>query len=251
MDKNILPKLMQLIEIQEVDTCLDEIVKLRGTLPEEVEVLEKRIEKLSAKIAENTSLLTTLREEIVNKKAFIKDTEKKIQHYEARQMEVRNNREYDAIAKEIELYKLDIQLAEKFLRTAYTKVEQDHNDLEELHKLLKVQENDFFIKKQELESILKVSAAEERALHTKRVCIVTALGESLYMAYERIRQSVQNNLVVVSIKKGACGGCCIVIPPQQKLEVYERNKIVFCEHCGRMLVASEQSIDAFYSCVNT
>lgn len=243
MDKNIVIKLTKLSELQETDTHLNNILKLRGTLPEEVYALETHIETLSATIQEREGLFTALREEVVSKKAFIKQAEKKLQQYEAQQMEVRNNREYDAITKELELHKLDIQLAEKFIRTAYVNIEQEQASLEELCKLLESKEADLILKKEELQLILQASQTEESALHKKRKDIIAMLGEPLYLAYEKIRKNVPNNLAVVPIKKGACGGCCIVIPPQQKIGVYERNKIVLCEHCGRMLIALEQPID--------
>ncbi|WP_342265354.1 zinc ribbon domain-containing protein [Cardinium endosymbiont of Philonthus spinipes] len=244
MDKNIAIKLTKLSELQETDTHLNDIVKLRGTLPEEVYALEIHIKNLSETIQEREMVLTNLREEVVSKKAFIKQAEKKLQQYEAQQMEVRNNREYDAITKELELHKLDIQLAEKALHTAYGNIEQEQSNLEGLHKLLESKEADLVLKNEELQVILQASEAEESALHKKRQEIIAMLGEPLYLAYERIRKNVPNNLAVVPIKKGACGGCCIVIPPQQKIGVYERNKIVLCEHCGRMLIALEQPIDA-------
>lgn len=244
MDKNIGIKLTKLSEIQEIDTHLNDLIKLRGTLPEEVSLLEADIENLRATIKSHESSLTDLRQEIVNKKAFIKQAEKKLQQYESQQMDVRNNREYDAITKELELHKLDMQLAEKFLRTAYVTIEQDQANLEDLCKLLEAKQADLVLKKEELEVILKASHAEESLLHEKRKNIIDLLSEPLYIAYERIRKNVPNNLAVVPIKKGACAGCCIVIPPQQKIGVYERNKIVLCEHCGRMLIALEQPIDA-------
>lgn len=244
MDKNIAIKLTKLSELQEVDTHLNDILKLRGTLPEEVSTLEAQIEALHETIQERTSLLNALREEVVCKKAFIKQTEKKLQQYEAQQMEVRNNREYDAITKELELHRLDIQLGEKFLRNAYENIAQDQASLEKDSKLLESKKADLVLKKEELEIILKASETEEQALLETRKTLISVLGEPLYLAYERIRKNVPNNLAVVSIKKGACGGCCIVIPPQQKIGVYERNKIVLCEHCGRMLIALEQPIDA-------
>ncbi|CAH2559615.1 zinc ribbon domain-containing protein [Cardinium endosymbiont of Oedothorax gibbosus] len=244
MDKDIAIKLTKLSELQETDTHLNDIFKLRGTLPEEVCALEAHIETLSATIQERESLLIALRGEVASKESFIKQAEKKFQQYEAQQMEVRNNREYDAITKELELHKLDIQLAEKFLHTAYGNIEHKQANLEELCKLLESKEADLVLKKEELQVILKSSEAEECALHEKRKAIIAVLGEPLYLAYERIRNNVSNNLAVVPVKKGACGGCCIVIPPQQKIGVYERNKIVLCEHCGRMLIALEQPIDA-------
>ncbi|TDG95733.1 zinc ribbon domain-containing protein [Cardinium endosymbiont of Culicoides punctatus] len=243
MDKNIAIKLTKLSDIQEVDIHLNDIIKLRGTLPDEVSALQRYIKKMSEKIVENEDLLATLQQDIVNKKEFLKTTEKKVQRYEAQQMEVRNNREYDAITKELELSKLDMQLAEKFLRTAYEKIEKGNIDLEELNKLLKIKENELTLKNQELETILKASKTEEDKLNRKRENIKNTLGEMLYNTYERIRTNVPNSLAVVSIKKGACGGCCIVIPPQQKLVIYERNKIVSCEHCGRMIIASEEATD--------
>lgn len=244
MDKNIAIKLTKLSELQEVDTHLNDILKLRGTLPEEVSTLEAQIEALYETIQERTSLLNALREEVVCKKAFIKQAEKKLQQYETQQMEVRNNREYDAITKELELHRLDIQLGEKFLRNAYENIEQDQASLEKDSKLLESKKADLVLKQEELEIILKASETEEQALLETRKALISVLGEPLYLAYEKIRKNVPNSLAVVSIKKGACGGCCIVIPPQQKIGVYERNKIVLCEHCGRMLIALEQPIDA-------
>lgn len=244
MDKDIAIKLTKLSDIQQVDMHLSDIIKLRGTLPDEVDALQQGIKKLCVKIKETEDLLATLQGDIVSKKELIKTTEKKVQRYETQQMDVRNNREYDAITKELELAKLDIQLADKFLRTAYDKVEKEHIHLEEINGLLKTKESDLIFKNQDLETILKASKTEEHELYKQREDIKNTLGEALYVAYERIRSNVPNNLAVVPVKKGACGGCCIVIPPQQKLVVHERNKIVFCEHCGRMLIAPEDPVDA-------
>ena len=159
-------------------------------------------------------------------------------------MEVRNNREYDAIVKELELNKLDVQLAEKFLHAAYDKLTQANALLVALNKELQFKQNDLLTKEKELAIILQASETEEVELYSKRKEITLVLGELLYVTYERIRNSFQNNLCVVPVHKGACGGCCILIPPQQKLEVNERSKVVLCEHCGRILVASAQSMDA-------
>lgn len=243
MDNLIATKLTQLVVLQEIDTQLNNILKLRGTLPEEVGLLEQDIEKLSDKIVDSDDLLVKLQDEVLQKKTFIKQSEKKIQQYKTQQMEVRNNREYDAITKELELQELDIQLAEKFLRTAHERVAQMAIDLDGLRLKLSQKKDHLVVKKEELALILKASEAEEEGLYKQRADVVATVGEPLYMTYERIRKSVHNNLSVVSIHKGACGGCCIVLPSQQKLEVYERTKIVLCEYCGRMLIASEEVMD--------
>ncbi|MDD9139855.1 MAG: C4-type zinc ribbon domain-containing protein [Candidatus Cardinium sp.] len=243
MDTNIADKLAQLFQIQEMDIQLDNIIKLGGSLPEEVRALEEHIKKLHKEIVDNKVLLSSLQEEIAQKKAFTKQVEKKIQQYESQQMEVRNNREYDIITKELELQQLDIQLAEKFLRTAYGKIDQITLDTEELKKILQTKEKELLTKQQELTLILQANETESSLLQQKREVLVMELEELLYLNYERIRKSVQNKLAVVSLRKGGCGGCCIVIPPQQKLEIYERNKIIYCEHCGRMLIALEKPTD--------
>jgi predicted nucleic acid-binding Zn-ribbon protein len=243
MDKTISHKLTKLSELQDIDLQLDAILKLRGTLPEEVNLLRMAIQSRSLQIQEQEGLVVRLQEEIVENKEFIKQTENKVQKYEAQQMEVRNNREYDAIIKELELHKLDIQLANKFLRTAYQKIEQEKNSIEELKRLSNAQQADLLVKQKELDAIFKSTEQEEDALHQTRTAILSDLEEPLYLAYERIKKNTVNNLAVVSIKKGACGGCCIVIPPHQKLGVYERNKIVLCEHCGRMLIVPEHAMD--------
>ncbi|MBX9890122.1 MAG: hypothetical protein K2X94_02550 [Amoebophilaceae bacterium] len=243
MDKNISNHLKKLIDIQEIDTNLGGIIKLRGTLPEEVNELIQDIEKLSTEKEERTTLLATLEHDMLSNKEFVKQTENKVLKYESQQMEVRNNREYDAITNELELHKLDIQLANKFLSTAYEKLAQETSILEDLHTLLAQKKIDLELKKKELETILQATETEEDALNTKRAAIVSSLDPLLYLAYEKTRTSVSNNLAVVPIKKNACAGCCIVIPPQQRLSVYECSKVVICEYCGRMLIVPEGSMD--------
>lgn len=228
----------QLLDIQEVDIQIDGMIKLRGKLPEEVEVLVQEIQLLVEQQAQQKALLENLEKDIDEKKVFIKQVEQKIIKYKAHQMEVRNNREYEAITKELELHDLDVQLAHKFLATAYQQIEQIEIDLASLAQLLKTKEDHLVLKKSELHAILAQTQKKEEMLMEQRKAIVSSLDHQLHQTYERIRCHVSNHLVVVPVKKGACGGCCIVIPPYQRLLVHAHNKLVYCEHCGRMLVAA-------------
>lgn len=244
MDKTISHKLRKLSELQNIDLQADGILKLRGTLPEEVEQLRMDIQNRLAQKQTQELLVERLQEEIIGKKEFIKQTEAKIQKYEAQQMEVRNNREYEAITKELELHQLDIQLAHKFLRTAYQHIEQKKSSIEQLNEVVRSQQADLLLKQQELDAIFQSTEREELALQQLRAAVLSELEEPFYLTYERIRANTANNLAVATIKKGACGGCCILIPPHQKLGVCERNKIVLCEHCGRILMAPDDAADA-------
>jgi len=243
MNKNIADNLTWLLSIQEIDTHLDGILKLRGTLPDEVNKLVQEIEKGSTEMSERIAMLDTLDKDIMSNREFIKQTECKVLKYESQQMEVRNNREYDAITNELELHKLDIQLANRCLSTAYEKVAQEKAAIQALKQYLERKEADLCLKQKELEVILQETQKEENSLHSKRAEIIASIDSPLYLAYEKIRANVTNNLAVASIKKSACEGCCIVIPTHQRLSVYERNKIVFCEYCGRMLIASNEAAD--------
>lgn len=250
MDENISNQLTILYNIQKIDTNLGGIVELRGNLPEEVDKLSQELKALALQIEKQQALLVKLEQDIVGKKQEAKQLEAKIQQYESQQMEVQNDREYSSIMQELEYHTLEKQLADKFIRTTYQKLECEQASLKDNESLYKTKEEGFLMKTTELEEILKATQAEEKDLYDQREALVALLDAVLYKTYEKIRNNFPNNLAVVPLIKGACGGCCIVVPSYQRLLVYERNKIVFCDYCGRMIIVPEHETNDVHSVMN-
>jgi predicted nucleic acid-binding Zn-ribbon protein len=166
-----------------------------------------------------------------------------IAKYEEQQMNVRNNREYDAITKEIELQQLEIQISDKKINESFDAIKKIEELIEETKSLLEERNKDLGSKKAELEVIVAESEEEEQKLMKSREKASKNIEERLLKSYDKIRDNAKNGLAVVSIKRGACGGCFNVAPPQRQAEVRERKKLIVCEHCGRILADVEDIID--------
>lgn len=239
IDYTIQEKIIALYDLQKIDTKIDEIQKNKGELPIEVQDLEDevaglqtRIDNVHAEIEELNMLVRQRKEEIEQDKALIIK-------YNEQQRNVRNNREFDSISKEIEYQELQIELCEKHLKeyTAESKIKK--KNLEDTVAIKADRELALKEKKEELESIDAETAKEVGAL-TKLEDIARAkIDERLGNAYARIRANVRNGLAVVTIQRDACGGCYNEIPPQRQSEVRQVRKIIICEHCGRILVPEE------------
>lgn len=236
-------KLENLVKLQTIDTKLDEIKKLRGDLPNEVQDLEDEVEGYKTRTTRFQNDISDLEENIRGHKNSIKDSEKLIQKYQEQQMNVRNNREYDAITKEIELQELEIQILEKKIKEAYEKIEQKKGDLSNTENLVKEREDDLNTKKEELEEILGESAEEEEKLLKDREKAAKKIDPKLYKYYEKLRKNLSNGLAVVTVKRGAAEGCNIIIPPQKIAEIKEKKKIVIDEHSGRILADVDMEIE--------
>jgi predicted nucleic acid-binding Zn-ribbon protein len=235
MEKTIAQKLEELLKLQSIDTELDRIKKIRGDLPEEVRDLEDEIAGYGARIQKFEREVKDLNEQIAQSKQNIKDAEKLINKYQDQQMKVRNNREYDAISKEIESQQLDIKLMEKAIKEAQYKIGKKEEDIDALKAVIADRKQDLKAKKAELDDILSESKDEENKLKSEREKAVKNIEERLLSAYNRIRSNVRNGLAVVSVKRGACGGCFNMVPPQRQVEIREKKKLIVCEHCGRIL----------------
>lgn len=236
-------KLTALLDLQSIDVALDHITKLRGALPEEVEGLEDELKGLQTRSQSIQEELKNLEKDIANQRVRIKELEALVKKYEDQQMNVRNNREYDAITKEIDLQKLEIQLAEKQIKSAYEHIDKKKLALEESQAVIEKNQQMLAEKKDELQALVTESEGEERKLHEQRRAVAQHIDEYLLKAYERIRNSVRNKLAVVTIKKGACGGCFNAVPPQKQIEIKERKDITVCEHCGRMIVGVTEPLE--------
>ena len=232
-------KLRALYDLQLVDARIDEIKNMRGELPLEVEDLEDEVAGLNKRIEKMTTALEDTDEKIKDKKIFISETEDRIKKYKKQQDNVRNNREFDALSKEIEYQELEIELAEKHIKEFYAQTEHKKEVLEQAQVNVDEKQNHLDHKKSELKGILKETEKEEKALEKESEKLKTKIEERLVKAYERIRNSVKNGLAVVTIERGASGGSFFTIPPQVQVEIAARRKIITDEHSGRILVDQE------------
>ena len=236
MENTVAKKLDNLVKLQSIDSKLDELIKVRGALPDEVMDLEDEIAGYETRIEKQNQELADLEENIENNKAAIKDAEKLIKKYEEQQMNVRNNREYDAITKEIELQNLEIQILEKRIKESYAKIEAKKEEIAASNEVHGERSKDLDSKKKELEVITKESETDEQKLLKDREKAAKQVEDRLLKSYEKVRNNMRNGLAVVPVKRGACGGCFNIVPPQKQAEIREKKKIIVCEHCGRILV---------------
>lgn len=239
MEVTIASKLEALLKLQSIDSQLDEIIRVRGDLPEEVQDLEDEIAGYEVRVAKFDEEIEQLNQNIAARKQAIKDSEGLIRKYEDQQTNVRNNREFDAITKEIELQKLEIQINEKKIREAFYHIEQKNNEIEHTRQRLDERRKDLESKRAELDVIISESGEEERKLREERERSVNSIEDRLLNAYTRIRGNVRNGLAVVTVKRDACGGCFNTVPPQRQSDIASHKKIIVCEHCGRILADVE------------
>lgn len=238
-DLSVEEKLQQLWDLQQIDTKIDKIQILKGELPMEVKELEDEVEGLRTRLQNSESEAVEMEEEIKNRKNAKALAKELISRYEKQQNNVKNNREYDALSKEIELQKLEIQLCDKKIADATVKIESKQAVLEETEKNIKEREKNLKNKKKELEKIIEETELEEKELQKESDKQAKKVEERLLKAYTRIRGAYKNGLAVVAVLRDACGGCYAKIPPQRQLEIRQRKRIITCEHCGRILVAWE------------
>ncbi|WP_370086686.1 zinc ribbon domain-containing protein [Ekhidna sp.] len=243
MENTVAKKLEALEKLQALDSKIDEIKKIRGALPEEVQDLEDEIAGYQTRIDKQGEEQKNLEESIAANKAAIKDAEKLIKKYEEQQMNVRNNREYDAITKEMELQQLEIQILEKRIKESHEKIDAKKEEMEETKAILSEREKDLKSKKEELANIVKESEADEEKMEKDRAKATKNVEERLLKSYDKVRKNMRNGLAVVPVKRGACGGCFNVVPPQKQAEIREKKKIIVCEHCGRILSDVEDVIE--------
>ncbi len=242
MESTVAEKLESLTKLQAVDSKLDEIKKIRGALPEEVMDLEDEVAGIQTRIDKYNQNQEDLELSVSNNKTGIKDSENLIKKYAEQQMNVRNNREYDAITKETELQQLEIQLLEKRIKESYYKIEGVKAEIETTKEVLDGKQKDLEVKKNDLEVIKGESVDEEAKLMKSRTKAAKAIEERLIIAYERIRSNVRNGLAVVPVQRAACGGCFNIVPPQMQAEIRTKKKLIVCEHCGRVLSDVEEVI---------
>ena len=235
MENSVTSQLQALKKLQEIDSQLVEIKVTLGTLPEEACDLEDEIEGFATRQAKLSQEAQKLEGDVADNKEKVKEAEGKIQYYEKQQENVRNDREYNAISKEVELQKLEIQLLEQRRNETYQEVEKIGQSVAEVETIHAEKEDLLERKKKELQNLEKDSLLQEQGLEKKRKTASKNVDERLLGSYEKIRKNVRNGLALVSIRRDACGGCFNVVPPQQQANVREQKKILVCHHCGRIL----------------
>lgn len=239
MESTVASKLEALLNLQNIDSQLDEIKQVRGDLPEEVRDLEDEIAGYQVRVQKFDEEIQNLNDTIAARKQAIKDSEGLIRKYEDQQQNVRNNREFDAISKEIELQKLEIQISEKKIREAMYQIDQKGQEIAGTKQRLDERVKDLQNKNGELSVIVSESEEDERKLMEERNKAEKNIEDRLLMAYTRIRGNVRNGLAVVTVKRDACGGCFNTVPPQRQADIATQKKIIVCEHCGRILADVE------------
>jgi predicted nucleic acid-binding Zn-ribbon protein len=232
-------KLRHLYSLQKIDTKIDEIEVLKGELPIEVSDLEDEITGLETRLKNLNDTVKDIEKEGQKFTTKITEGEALIKKYTKQLDDVKNNREFDALSKELEMQKLEIQLAEKKARENNDKVAVKNVVIKEAKEKLKAKKANLDQKKDELKSIIAKTEKEEKALRKSAAAAEAVIDERLLKAYHRIRNNYRNGLALVAIERDSCGGCFNQIPPQIQLEVSQRKKIIACEHCGRILVDDE------------
>ena len=234
-------KLKALYDLQMVDTEIDKIKILRGELPLEVQDLEDEIEGLQTRVRNIESEVEAHQESISKKNNEITNAQSMIKKYQEQQNNVRNNREFESLSKEIEFQTLEIELAEKRKKEFSEQVEERNQQIIESKAILEERQTDLNNKKSELDEIIADTQKEEGILDKKREEIMKIIESRLFTAYDKIRNNARNGLAVVTIERDACGGCFNKIPPQRQLDIASRKKIIVCEYCGRILISTAKT----------
>lgn len=232
----IIERLKRLYEIQQIDSKIDEIEVLKGALPMEVSDLEDEISGLAKRLERLQEALEDIERDKRDLETTISNSNALIERYEKQLDDVKNNREYDALSKEIELQKLEIQLSEKKIRETNEKLETKRAVYNDSKENLDKKQKDLEVKKVELAEIIEKTEKEEEKLLKKSNTAKKKVEERLLKAYHKVRERYRNGLAVVTVDRDACGGCFNKVPPQVQIEIRAAKNIIACEHCGRILV---------------
>jgi predicted nucleic acid-binding Zn-ribbon protein len=236
MEQSVEEKLKALFELQTLHTQIDKIRQTRGELPMEVADLEDEVAGLETRIQKIKSDLDELEDSIVTRKNLIKEALAATKKYETQLNDVKNNREYDAISKEIEIQGLEIQVSEKKIKEYSFEIQNKTEVYESALANITERKKDLELKKAELDTITAETEKDEASILVKAQEAEKHIDERLLIAYNRLRSNAKNGLAVVTIQRDSCSGCFNQIPPQRQLDIRQRKRIIVCEHCGRILV---------------
>ena len=238
-DLSVEEKLKTLYQLQSALSSIDEKRALRGELPLEVQDLEDEIAGLTTRVDKIKNEISEFQRAITQKKGEIVDAEASVARYKSQLDEVKNNREYDTLSKEIEFQTLEIELCNKKIREANARIQEKKNELQANEEVIKERQGDLDMKRSELEEIMTETRAEEEKLKEKVKDLESKIETRLLTSFKRIRKNARNGLGVVYVQRDACGGCFNKIPPQRQLDIKMHKKIIVCEYCGRILIDPE------------
>ena len=237
-EASVAEKLDALYDLQKIDSEIDRIRTIRGELPLEVQDLEDEVAGLETRNKKIQDELKELDTEIADRKQAMKDSETAIAKYKEQQNNVRNNREFESLAKEIEYQELEIKLHDKKSKEAKAKILAKKEVLDEVKERLDMRKGDLATKKAELDEIINETKKDEDKLLKASETAKSKIDDRLVTAYKRLRENAKNGLAVVPIARDSCGGCFNSIPPQRQLDIETKRKVIVCEHCGRVLYPS-------------
>jgi len=238
-DLSVEEKLKALYQLQTTLSAIDEKRALRGELPLEVQDLEDEIEGLTTRIEKIKNEIRDFKSAVSQKKAEIAEAQASVERYNKQLGDVKNNREYDTLTKEIEFQTLEIELCNKKIKEALVRIDECERDLSANETVIKDRESDLAQKKSELDEIMLETKEEEEKLKEKAKTLETKIEPRLLGSFKRIRKNARNGLGIVYVQRDACGGCFNKIPPQRQLDVKMHKKVIVCEYCGRIIVDPE------------
>lgn len=236
-------KLRTLYQIQLKDTAIDKIHLQRGELPLEVQDMEDEVEGLKTRIANAEADIADIEKKQAELRHAIQEAGLLIEKYSKQQDNVKNNREYESLGKEIEYQSLEQQVCEKRIGECERALAEKRALIDDTKARLAIFEANLEEKKKELEVIIEETAAAEEKFQAEKAELEKKIDERMLVAYNRVRSAAKNHLAVVTIEREACGGCFNQIPPQRKLDIIQGKKIIVCEYCGRILVNPEYKND--------
>jgi predicted nucleic acid-binding Zn-ribbon protein len=242
-EATVAEKLDSLYNLQLIDSEIDRIRTVRGELPLEVQDLEDELAGLDTRIAKMEDEINALDTDVSDRKNANKEAEAAIAKYKEQQNNVRNNREFESISKEVEYQELEIKLNEKRSKEAKAKVAHKKEVLAEAIERRGLRSQDLDAKTAELDEIIAETQTQEEKLIKKSKAALKSLDTRLGNAYTRLRNSAKNGLAVVPVDRDSCGGCFNKIPPQRQLDIHTKKKVIACEHCGRILVPSQETAE--------
>jgi len=238
-DLTVEERLKTLYQLQATLSSIDEKRTLRGELPQEVNDLEDELEGLNTRVQRIQADIDEFQQAVVQKKGEIADAEASVARYKSQLDEVKNNREYDTLSKEIEFQTLEIELCNKKIREAQARIAEKSEELERNKSVIDERSGDLEIKKGELDEIMAETRAEEEKLKEKAQELESKIEPRLLASFKRIRKNARNGLGIVYVQRDACGGCFNKIPPQRQLDIKMHKKVIVCEYCGRILIDPE------------
>ena len=238
-DLSVEEKLKTLYQLQTTLSGIDEKRALRGELPLEVQDLEDEIAGLTTRMEKIQGEINDFKTAITQKKGEIATAEASVERYKTQLNDVKNNREYDTLSKEIEFQELEIQLCQKKIREANVRIEERQGDLVQAQEIIADRQQALDEKKSELDEIMDETRAEEDRLKEKARDLEQRIEPRLLTSFKRIRKNARNGLGIVYVQRDACGGCFNKIPPQRQLDIKIHKKIIVCEYCARILIDPE------------